>query len=56
MAMLISIIPKTIIARIMITPININPSLTSIIKAHIIAPNTIKGERINKRKNIFTPV
>ena len=54
--MLISIIPKTIIARIVIVTTNIIAKRTLIVNVIIIAPNTINGERIKRRKKRLTPV
>ena len=39
-----------------ITAAKIVAHLTSMVKAMIMAPNTIKGERRNKRSTRFTPV
>ena len=54
--MLISIIPNTTIAKRGIVTAKMRAKRTSIVNAIIIAPKTINGERINRRRNMFIPV
>ena len=53
--MLTSIMPNTTIARRGIATTNISAAFTSIVKAIIIAPNTINGERRNNLSTRLTP-
>ena len=52
----INIMPNTTANSTAIVTANTQPADTLITNAIIIAPNTIKGERINRRSHIFTPV
>ena len=54
--MLTSIIPNTTIDNAGIVTTKVMADLTSIVNDMIIAPNTINGERKNKRSTRLTPV
>ena len=47
--------PNTITERTGITMTKITAAFTSTVNAMIIAPNTINGERRNRRSTRFTP-
>ena len=51
-----NIIPKTITNITIIAMTNINAICVFIVKAIIIAPNTMNGLRKNRRRNIFAPL
>ena len=48
-------IPNTITDKSGITTTKINAAFTSTVNAMIIAPNTINGDRRNRRRTRFTP-
>ena len=49
-------IPNTTANSTGITPAKMSAAFTSMVKAMIMAPNTIKGERRKRRSTRFTPV
>ena len=53
--MVISMMPNTITASTGMATANTSAQRTSMMKAMIIAPNTMKGERRNKRSARLTP-
>lgn len=50
------IMPNTTTESAGIVTTKINAAFTSMVKAITMAPNTIKGERRNRRSTIFTPL
>ena len=51
-----SMMPKTTMDSRGITTTNTMADFTSTVKAMIMAPNTMKGDRRNRRRNRFRPV
>ena len=56
MGMVMSIMPNTTIPKRRIVTAKITDNFLSIVNAIIIAPKTINGERMKRRRNIFIPV